>query len=655
MSVNICRTGRIWLRRAALFLVFGAAMMGDSLPWGTRNIRQIASAFTEASPAMSVNGDVFRADDLSGYTQVTKTDASGRNVFSVKIGGTDSIREILVGRDGNVYVTGYATLGIFPTKLSTYEPPPNANSAPFLCKLSAADGRVLFCSYVDVRDASLTVDTAGNAYLGGSVCFDKPSCRVVEKINSSGTALVYQVLLASFGGFSSAAADIRGNLYVTVSTESSSFVLILFDPLGQVRASIRGEPSEYASVQVDPAGNPQILIHGFPRIGTATVRRYSADLSTVLYDTKVSGFRILPLQMMIGPTGETLLLGGTDSADFRQFHPTAACSLPSLPERLPIPFDAFGFPHAALARLDDAGRIVQSTFLPGINGPVVAALRPDGATVLRHDLTSQVQILTLAQVEDVQFGCIANAASWHMAPLAPGEIVSLVGQNLGPAPPMSAKPVADSTYPFEIGGTQVTFDGVLAPLLSVSTSQIDAVTPVGLLPGTSTHVCVVVKGVRTNCIEAPVQLTAPGIFLSGTIADLHVAGYASALNQDGSVNTQDNPAPVGSIVSIFATGLGLTTPPLPDGSVVLPPLPIQDYRISVLFLVGFNWNEPRFGSAEVLYAGPAPYAIQGLTQINFRVPPPQGTADGSLYLAPASSSIQAGTATGVFVWTAPAH
>ena len=36
-------------------------------------------------------------------------------------------------------------------------------------------------------------------------------------------------------------------------------------------------------------------------------------------------------------------------------------------------------------------------------------------------------------------------------------------------------------------------------------------------------------------------------------------GYAAALNQDGTINSQTNPAQSGSYVSIWATGIGYST------------------------------------------------------------------------------------------------
>src|ERR1035437_7447795 len=68
------------------------------------------------------------------------------------------------------------------------------------------------------------------------------------------------------------------------------------------------------------AGNPQVQVTG--GVGPPRVRKYSADLSKVLFETWLDGF--IPFQhvMMIDPTGTSLLLGGTNSTNFPLLHPT---------------------------------------------------------------------------------------------------------------------------------------------------------------------------------------------------------------------------------------------------------------------------------------------------------------------------------------------
>jgi uncharacterized protein (TIGR03437 family) len=88
-------------------------------------------------------------------------------------------------------------------------------------------------------------------------------------------------------------------------------------------------------------------------------------------------------------------------------------------------------------------------------------------------------------------------------------------------------------------------------------------------------------------------------------------GQASVVNEDGTVNSPTNPAALGSLISLYATGLGQTTPPAVDGATATI-LAVPNLPVSVL-IGGFP--------AYVVYAGSAPGLVQGTFQINVRVPP----------------------------------
>ena len=68
--------------------------------------------------------------------------------------------------------------------------------------------------------------------------------------------------------------------------------------------------------------------------------------------------------------------------------------------------------------------------------------------------------------------------------------------------------------------------------------------------------------------DRAVTATHPAFFTANGLR----SGPLAALNQDGTVNSADNPASPGSIVSIFATGLGRMTPAAIDGAVPQAPL-----------------------------------------------------------------------------------
>jgi uncharacterized protein (TIGR03437 family) len=168
---------------------------------------------------------------------------------------------------------------------------------------------------------------------------------------------------------------------------------------------------------------------------------------------------------------------------------------------------------------------------------------------------------------------------------------------------------------------EVTFDGTPAPLLWVQDAQINVVAPWSLTPGQTTQVCVTYSGAKTNCLTWPVVEMAPAVF---TVDGIH----AVAWNQDGSINSAANPAALGSIITVFATGLGPITPQQGDGAVVGLPLPTNVLPITA----GFTVQNPPFGATisnpfDVTYAGPAPYLIAGASQINFKLGAPANQND----------------------------
>ncbi|HLK47282.1 MAG TPA: hypothetical protein VKT49_04055 [Bryobacteraceae bacterium] len=227
--------------------------------------------------------------------------------------------------------------------------------------------------------------------------------------------------------------------------------------------------------------------------------------------------------------------------------------------------------------------------------------------------------LCSAAANNARLNAIVNAASYQTGPIAPGEMVSLFGQGLGPAEGVQPTVTLNSGLPTELANVQVTFDGKPAPLLYVQDSLINAVVPwslrvdVGLGPfgGTTTEICVVYIKAMSNCLERSVNNVAPGVFTADGV-------HAVALNQDGSLNSVKNPAKSGSTVSIFATGLGPISPGQPDGSIVKSPLPMNLVQWNVGYLSGTLQTGSFFTQIEVTDQGPVLFEPAGVSQISFK-------------------------------------
>jgi len=207
---------------------------------------------------------------------------------------------------------------------------------------------------------------------------------------------------------------------------------------------------------------------------------------------------------------------------------------------------------------------------------------------------------------------IVNAADMATGAVAPGEIVFLFPTNAGPATLVGSQQGNGARMPSVLGDTRVLFDGVPAPLLWAVRGEIAAVVPYEVRTASTTRVVVQYRGRRSVPVSVQVTNSVPAVFTR----DRSGKGQASMLNQTGCCNSENNPAPRGSIGGLYATGAGQTSPAGIDGYVVPTLRNIADYgtpRQKVRVTLG---GKP----AEVLYAGAAPHFVAGLLEVNFRIP-----------------------------------
>jgi uncharacterized protein (TIGR03437 family) len=206
---------------------------------------------------------------------------------------------------------------------------------------------------------------------------------------------------------------------------------------------------------------------------------------------------------------------------------------------------------------------------------------------------------------------IANNASLDgSGQVSPGEIIAIVGTNLGPANPVNAPLFAgQQKVGTMLGGVRVLFDGVAAPLLYVSSTRITAIVPFGTASQQETRLIVENAGLTSSPARIGIVSAVPAIFTSQAVYQ-HLP-VAAALNQDGTINGENNRAAPGSIVSLFATGFGALMPQPTDGSILSGAVPVLQQDIVVFGPDGLE---------NVLYSGPAPGEVAGVMQVNFRLP-----------------------------------
>jgi len=241
--------------------------------------------------------------------------------------------------------------------------------------------------------------------------------------------------------------------------------------------------------------------------------------------------------------------------------------------------------------------------------------KPDLLVANRESNSVSVLINRTGTLDPPAVNSAGSAATLQAGPVAPGELVTIFGSNLGPASPAGLQLSASGFVSTELAQTQVLFDGIPAPLLYAGAGQVTAVVPYAIAGRTSTQLVVTNAGQSSAALAIAVTNTAPAVFTLDSTGQ----GQGAILNQDGSVNGSTNPAARGSIIVLYATGAGQTNPAGVDGLLATEVLPAPTLPVTVS--VG---GQP----AEVLYVGAAPGLVAGVLQVNVQLP--QGISSGAV-------------------------
>ncbi len=210
-------------------------------------------------------------------------------------------------------------------------------------------------------------------------------------------------------------------------------------------------------------------------------------------------------------------------------------------------------PDASLLMFDAEG------LQPGVYRAEVVVSSPEFALTPQH---LQVDF-TVGADPRIPVALTAISAGDPAAPLSPGGLATIYGRYLA----AESRAVSLESY----GGLPVNADGfeirvldldgnVLsrAPLLYLSPTQVNFQMPyeaAGL-------VAVDLFAVRAGVIGARLRV---GLSPAGPAIFAIEGGLAAVVNSDGTLNSQSNPAPAGSRVTVYFTGLGPAEPAVPTG------------------------------------------------------------------------------------------
>lgn len=214
---------------------------------------------------------------------------------------------------------------------------------------------------------------------------------------------------------------------------------------------------------------------------------------------------------------------------------------------------------------------------------------------------------------------VVNAASYLGGGVSPGEIAVLFGDSMGPSAGKSGTPNSSGFFETSLANVVVTFNGYRAPVLYASAGQVNVIVPYEVAGSANVLVVLAFGKARSNSVSLPVVSSAPGVFS----ADASGTGPGAILDLNYHLVSASNPASRGSIIQIYATGEGQTTPAGIDGKIAATVLPLPYPNLPPAVLIG---GQP----AEILYIGAAPGLVAGALQVNARIP--NGVASGTVSL-----------------------
>jgi uncharacterized protein (TIGR03437 family) len=601
---------------------------------------------------------------------ISKLNSAGNAlVYSMVMGGTslDGCSSIGVDSSGNAYVVGVTDSSDLPlvNAIQTTFPAPSFGSASdciFAAKLNPDGVKLLYSTYFGGSGhnipTSLAVDTSGNSYFTGfTTSFSFPVSQGALQTSLGGSGGQNYSIFSTGDAFAVKLNSAGQKVYATYlgGSKDDIGVGIAIDSKGN--AYIGG-----ATLSADfPVQNAfQASYHGaggdtFANGGDGFVTELDPTGSKILFSSYLGGSaddRVLGIA--VDPNSNIYLTGHTISLDF----PTAG----QAPQSAYAGDNStvFRTGDAFLAEVDGSSHMITfSTYLGGSGGDWAGGVAIDGAGgVIIAGGTSSANFPTSTgsyqakyggtdpgfantpvgdafiakyggAVSPVSIAGVANAASYVGGAIAPGEALFIAGTSIGPPALAGAAFDSKGNISSLIAGTQFLFNGVAAPIVYVSAKQSSVIVPYEVASASTAQIVAVYNGAVSVPITVPVVAALPGIFSANSSG----TGLGAILNQDGSYNSAGNPAARGSVVVLFVTGEGQTTPPGVDGRVTGSPIsPAAPVTVT-------------FGSIPATsypFVGEAPGLVAGVLQINVTVPSSAPTGSVPITVAVGSTTSQAG-------------
>ncbi|MCU1232113.1 MAG: glycosyl hydrolase, repeat-containing protein [Candidatus Solibacter sp.] len=584
--------------------------------WTTPQLTGLTSVAAGADCA------VFITRTASSDAFVAKVAPDGTVLWATYLGGSDQDVPVALAVDNqdNVYIAGTTTSPDFPSTVPRIGV--SGQSAAFVSKLSPA-GALMYSAIVsgEARNSAtaLAVDADRNAYVGGGTnSFQFPL--------TPGT-LPVTLAPGSYTGFLVKLSSDASLVYATYLGGSYTYPgAILVDAGGQAIVAGTGLPvaddpfSNFAAfvLRLDRGASQVSAVAYLPGMGTPTSlvaddqgnlfiagrADRGADFVTPGAYVAPQPLANCPAKFFVGYNAYVSKLAATGWKPVYSALLRSSCGVQTgpiavdktgavvlaisaaggLPLRNPlVAGPSCGTNTSAVVRLNPSGSALEfATYLDACGVPGIALA---GANSLYAGVSPQISAhlaallhINTASTSTVALDGIANAFSGDSTAIVVGGLYSLTGSGFqAPEIDLGLNPAGD--LPLTLGGIEVRFDGVPAPILRTGAGKVIVVPPLPpplgwrtrAVPGFSA-VQLIAHGVASNVVWMPVVDSLPGLLTASFLDPQLPAGSdAYARNQDGTVNDAAHPAPAGSTLTLYVTGMGPAAPPLPPGSIAHSP------------------------------------------------------------------------------------
>jgi uncharacterized protein (TIGR03437 family) len=229
---------------------------------------------------------------------------------------------------------------------------------------------------------------------------------------------------------------------------------------------------------------------------------------------------------------------------------------------------------------------------------------------------------------------VVNAASFG-TPLSAGSLVTIFGTGFagtGVTRIAGAGDIRNNSFPKSLACVAVEIDGKRAPITYVQGTQINA-----QVPATTSTGPVTVRVLANPDLPAQAASANSTITLTSTSGALFTFdGKSAAAQIAGTATSITATAPVkpGTLITLYGTGFGPTTPAVQPGDIATAQSPVSG---PITVLIGGT----ALAAADVTYAGLSPGSISGLYQINAKIP--ASTPDGNATVTIQQGSVSAQT------------